>query len=306
MNERRPTLEDVARVAGVSRATVSFVLNQSPGQTISPTTSARVRTAARELGYVPHAIARALREGTSRLILLELTGLSEGEALRSFVQGMRQELALNGHALLLHAAEVGDDESGLIETVRPRAVVTPGANDRPGTEATDGGWTDGLAAHSRVQIEHLATTGHRVIAVAVPEPAHRIAHLRLRFATESAEQLHLDQPAVLRLPADRAGTCEAIRSLRTTHPDVTAIAAFDDEVAVRALAAITDLGLTSPDDLAVIGFDDAGRGEFTVPPLTSVRIDADAFGRRAARQALCLDVADLTPDAAVVVRRATA
>ena len=70
---QRVTLNDVAAASGVSRATASFVLRDSPNQSISAATRERVRQAARDLGYVPHAIARALREGSSRIVVLRPT-----------------------------------------------------------------------------------------------------------------------------------------------------------------------------------------------------------------------------------------
>lgn len=87
---------------------------------------------------------------------------------------------------------------------------------------------------------------------------------------------------------------------------MTAIAALDDAIGARTLTALHDLGLTAPDDLAVIGYDDAAYGELTTPALTTVRIDADAHGRLAARNALGLDASDLTPTPGHVIVRQSA
>ena len=76
---------------------------------------------------------------------------------------------------------------------------------------------------------------------------------------------------------------------------MTAVAAFDDDVALRVLAAMRDLGLAAPGDLAVIGFDDNGYGALATPALTTVHIDAEAHGRQAARAVLGLDIGDLSP-----------
>jgi len=78
----------------VSRATVSFVLNATPNQTISPATRERVLQAVRDLGYKPHSIAKALREGASRVVIMHIdTGL-EGNYSRSYIRGLDQELGL--------------------------------------------------------------------------------------------------------------------------------------------------------------------------------------------------------------------
>ena len=78
MSEKRVTLRDVAAAAGVSRATAGFVLSDAPGIAISAATRQRVRDTARDLGYVPHSIARALREGSSRIIVLSVNYGYEG------------------------------------------------------------------------------------------------------------------------------------------------------------------------------------------------------------------------------------
>lgn len=84
---------------------------------------------------------------------------------------------------------------------------------------------------------------------------------------------------------------------------MTAIAAFNDDVALRTLTALHDLGLGAPGDLAVIGFDDTEYGALVTPALTTVHIDAESHGRLAARAALGLDSTGLEPVPARVVVR---
>ena len=98
---KRVTLSDVAAASGVSRATVSFVLRNSPDQSISPATRERVRQAAPDLGYVPHGIARALLEGSSRIVVLTLDAALEGHYARSYIHGLDSELAEHDHVLLV-------------------------------------------------------------------------------------------------------------------------------------------------------------------------------------------------------------
>jgi DNA-binding LacI/PurR family transcriptional regulator len=85
-----------------------------------------------------------------------------------------------------------------------------------------------------------------------------------------------------------------------------AVAAFGDDVALRALTALRDLGLTGPGDLAVIGFDDTEYGALTTPALTTIHIDAEDHGRQAARAILGLDSADLPHAPGQVVARESA
>src|SRR6516225_9965879 len=139
---KRVTLTDVAAASGVSRATVSFVLRNSPDQSISPATRERVRQAARDLGYVPHGIARALREGSSRI-----------------------------HVLLVRYEHPSSQSAKqMLDAIAPRAVLRFGEAYLTGHELDDsgGGWRDGLAAHVAAQLGYLADRGHASIALALP------------------------------------------------------------------------------------------------------------------------------------------
>jgi DNA-binding LacI/PurR family transcriptional regulator len=319
----RVTLKDVAAASGVSATTASFVLNRVTGQTIPPATQERVRRAAAELGYVPHGSARALREGSSRLVLLNAGELPIAGSLRSFIDGLDAELSAHEHTLLVRHGRT--DDAALrraTETADPRAVIDLArlyAADDP--DRLDGGWIDGLAAHTATQIDHLTGLGHTRIGFAMPadDRLTRIARLRLQQARAVARARGLPPPAEFNLDNHTATTTTAAEAVTTgavtagtvtagagTAGTVTAVAAFDDETALRLLSAMADRGLTAPADLAVIGFDDTGHGEFWRPALTTVRIDAEAYGRRAARAVLGLPTGDTPPAPSTVVVRSTA
>src|SRR5580693_546316 len=120
----RATLNDVAAASGVSRATASFVLRDSPGQSISAGTRERVREAARTLGYVPNGLARALREGTSRIVLFTIDVALDGNYARSYISGLDAELAAHEHVLLVRYARSPDTAERLVlDTIVPRAVL---------------------------------------------------------------------------------------------------------------------------------------------------------------------------------------
>jgi DNA-binding LacI/PurR family transcriptional regulator len=273
----RTTLKDVARLSGVSPATVSFVLNGTPGQTIPKQTRERVQDAARTLEYAPHRVARALREGSSRVVVLSVGVLPGGNSLDGFVHGLRDELARNGYALALHAGRPDDALAGeFLAALAPRAVIDIVGNYAEGTSSDrDGGWVDGIAAHTDTQMRYLAERGHTNIAFAVPLETtfERLVELRLRYATEAAQGLELSPPVVLELSTDGSRARASLAKLRGEHPEVTAVAAFDDEVGLRVLAAMSDLELRAPADLAVIGFDEGRYGGLWRPSLTTVRIE---------------------------------
>jgi DNA-binding LacI/PurR family transcriptional regulator len=291
----RVTLKDVAAASGVSATTASFVLNQVTGQTIPPVTQERVRRAAAELGYVPHSSARALREGSSRLVLLNAGHLPVAGSLRSFIDGLDGELTGHGHTLLVRHGPT--DPASLrqaVQTADPRAVIDLALlYAAPDPDRFDGGWIDGLATHTATQIDHLVALGHTRIGFAMPADPHlrRIAELRLDQAGTVARAHGLTPPAPFDL---------------TRRGDVTAVAAFDDGVALALLSAMADAGLTAPGDLAVIGFDDTGYGALWRPALTTVHIDAAGYGRRAGRAVLGLPVDAAPPAPSRVVVRASA
>ena len=313
MGDRRATLKDVATASGVSATTVSFVLNRTEGQTISAATRERVETTARQLGYAPHGLARALREGTSRLVLLSVDRAWGGGSLQGFVRGLRDELGTHGYALVVHADEgagsgAEDERSRSLAGLRPHAVLDLAGPYAEEDDEADGGWVSGLAAHSLLQLEHLAGQGHEHIALARPERirGNRVRAARLRYAHESARRLGLPALRELMVPADARQAARALATLGDSAPALTAIAGFDDETALRVLAAMSDLGLTAPQDLAVIGFDEGRHGALWRPALTTVRIEAEIFGRRAARSVLGLELGDWPVAPSSVVRRDTA
>ncbi|GHH69466.1 LacI family DNA-binding transcriptional regulator [Promicromonospora soli] len=315
MGERRVTMRDVAKASGVSPATVSFVLNNVTEQHISPATRDRVTTAARELGYVPHAIAKALREGTSRIVLLALPAGIRGPGLDAYTRGLDDELARHGHVLLVrHGSSLHGTLASVIATVSPRAVIDLSglyreAADGPAAEpvtSNDGGWIDGLAAHTLVQLRHLTRAGHTSIAVALPPDDSgwaRLARVRLHFAREAAARIGLAEPPTLTIPEDAAEAARAVRDFRREFPSVSAVAAFDDAVAMHLLSVLHGLDVAVPGQLAVIGFDAVEYGSFATPALTSVHIDAQSYGQRAARTVLGLEPPSEPPAPATVIVR---
>jgi DNA-binding LacI/PurR family transcriptional regulator len=192
-----------------------------------------------------------------------------------------------------------------LDAIAPRAVLRFADAYLTGHELEDsgGGWRDGLAAHIALQVGHLADRGHRTIAVALPERANPLAESRLHFTVEVAAKLGIAPPAWFPVPRSREAAAIALRDFRGRHPAVTAIAAHDDDVALRVLTAATDLGLKVPGDLAVIGHDETEHGALATPALTTVRVDTETYGRQAARAILGLPPGDLAPAPARIITR---
>ncbi|WP_405725427.1 LacI family transcriptional regulator [Streptomyces sp. NBC_01537] len=302
----RATAKDVARASGVSQTTVSFVLNDAAGH-VSQETRERVQQAARALGYVPNGSAQALRKGASRIVLLNVEGIPTGSSLGGYIHGLDAELASHNHVLLvLHGHLSSQALSDVAQAVSARAVIDLSNAGHADALATDTHTSlDAFSAQADVPVRHLVDRGHRHIATVLPDTPElqALAGLRERLIRQAAHTAGLDGCPTLVLPSSLGPAEERLRSFRAEHPEVTAVVAYNDDLALVTLAAMRRIGLRAPADLAVIGFDDTPHGALFSPALTTVHIDAEAIGRIAARKALGLPAADTTPEPARVIVR---
>lgn len=306
---KRSTSADVAREAGVSPTTVSYVMNNRPGQSIPEETRRRVFDAARRLEYHPLASARALAAGRSNLVLLSIPELPIGASINRFVQELAASLAEHGLTLVTHLmaahgrplAEVCAtlDVSAVLgfdafdpETVDALhrlgvSVVLPEGVDRP----------ELMIRVGRMQAEHLIARGHRRIGYALPDHPGLLpmAQERLRGVQDACAEADLPAPLALAAGLEIAESAHAVAQWR--EADVTGICAFHDETAMGVLAGLRRLGLEAPAALAVIGADDIPTARVAAPPLTTIQFDLREAGRHRA-EAVIARLAGLEPPAA--------
>lgn len=121
---RRVTASDIARSLGISRATVGFVLNDTPGQTISEATRVRVLDEAKRLGYRPHTAARALASGRTRIVLLVLPDWPLDFRLRRNIEEASLALDEAGYALITYTPHPTGQSRPLWETLQPDVVIS--------------------------------------------------------------------------------------------------------------------------------------------------------------------------------------
>ncbi|MFC9430231.1 LacI family DNA-binding transcriptional regulator [Streptomyces sp. NPDC056987] len=286
---RRPTVSDVARLSGVSPATVSYVLNKSPGQKISAATSERVRRAAEQLGYVPNAAASTLRRGHSRVVLVVIDTLNVGHTNARSVEPLVEAITSCGLTALTYSLTSEDDLLGVVRTLQPFAVATlaftsgavrqsllaVGARHVIGLNTAEGEdlgpARPGEAAIGRTQVRHLVGRGRGKIVYVIPDGSPRlpIARARLRGAQEECAHQGLSAPLVLSLPMDRRAMADALSSLASLR-GAGGVAASDDRMGIAVLGAMADVGWSAPGDLAVVGADNFAESAFAVPALTSV------------------------------------
>ncbi|WP_456825821.1 LacI family DNA-binding transcriptional regulator [Cellulomonas sp. P5_E12] len=311
----RLTSADVARESGVSRTTVSYVLNGKDGVTIPEATRQRVRDAAERLGYTPSAAARALRSGKSDLVLCVLPDWTIGPVIDTLLDHLTSELADRGLAVLVHHARGPRPLSELWHAVTPRAVLGLGpfaeADERAmrlagikvvgsalDVDSHPGTFSAPQTEIGRLQVEHLADRGHRVLAYASPSDARLTAFAERRLAgvTLECERRGLPAPRVHEVDLDTASAASAVRSWRAGESPATAVAAYNDEVALAVLSGLRAEGLRVPADVAVIGVDDIPAARLAAPALSTVwqALDAQA-GYLAAAVIAALDELEPPP-----------
>jgi len=296
------TIKDVARLAGVSVATVSRVYNDS--DLVRDDTRERVQLVAQQLGYSPHGAARSLitsRTHTLGVLLPDLYGEFFSEVIRGIDQRAQQE---GYHVLVSSAREGGQPLEAALRSMRGRVdgliVMSPdmnaGASRRGLPERfpvvllncppTDTGYDSlGIANFegAAAMVRHLAGQGHRRIAIIRGAEQNFDAAERLRGYRAAVAELGLDADPGLELPGDfsEAAGHAAARQLLALSQRPTAVFAANDGMAIGALAALRDAGVRVPGEVAVAGFDDIPMARYVDPALTSVHVDISALGGRA-------------------------
>lgn len=296
----------MAEASGVSRATVSYVLNDVVNQAISTETSRRVREAAGRLGYAPYAPARALRSGRSDVILFLIPEWPIGPAIASLIEHLSTRLADTSLTLVVHAhPRSARPVSDLWKTIAPAAVINHQALSAA-EEATArragmlvvtpvfqprGGKTFRPFQRriGELQVKHLVEAGHRRLGFALPDDDRLPAFStpRLEGATRACVQYGLPRPAALTVPLDAAAAGHAVARWLAEEPRVTAVCAYNDETGLAVLAGMRTQGVTAPQDLAVIGVDDIPAARLNAPALTTVATGMAVFGDHLADLVSC-------------------
>jgi len=303
---RRVTTYDVAREAGVSRTTVSHILNNHPRVTLSQKTRERVLAAARKLGYVPNSAAQMLVTGRSQTIGLVLSRpdlVAIDAFVPTMISGLNEACRVHGYRLLMEA--IRDPESadayldlakskridGLI-VINPRKgdvalrkvieskfpIVIFGSSGHPRENSIG---TDDKEASCQATA-HLLSLGHRRIAHISYAPLAYVP-ARRRFEGYRKAMRAANVSPNEELFAEGDFTCEsgylAARKILASNAKPTAVFAGNDTIAFGAMTAVREAGFSIPEEFAVVGYDDIPAAAFACPPLTTVRSHALEQGR---------------------------
>ena len=301
---KRPTSQQVAELAGVSRTTVSFVLNKVAG--IPPATRARVLKAARDLDYVPDAAARTLASGRTHTLGLIIHGAPQLE-VDAFLPRLLSSLFLAtreyGFQVIVDVVEDFTKDSAYLDLARGKQIdgliiVNPRTEDRGLHRLIDEGYPVvvlGTVKHageysvvhvpsSKEIVEHLIALGHRHIAyITFAGNEFSTSNSRLSNYQRALQAASLAaDPALVRYGNYSAESgYVAMKSLLARHSNLSAVSAGNDTIALGAMAAVRAAGLRVPEDIAVVGYDDIPVAAFSNPALTTVKTPALEQGRLA-------------------------
>ena len=317
----RPTSRDVARLAGVSRTTVSLVLNNVPDVHISPETRQRVLEAARQLNYYPDASARRLVSGrTSTIALVWHRGpdqMYRDAFLPGLLQGATRAARRYGYYILFRPMEPDEPDDAWVELARGRhtdglILSGPRSDDtalldlhREGFPLVLHGQLPGADIPSvdvdneqgaMTAVRHLLALGHRRIGMITNAPlAYTASRQRLEGYRRALEEagLPFDEDRVRYGNFDEESGRQAMESLLSLEERPTAVFIASDMVAIGALRALQEHGLRAPEDIAIVSFDDIATARYLTPALTTVHVPAFGLGWSAAELLIRIIEGDL-------------
>ncbi|MDA8311427.1 MAG: LacI family DNA-binding transcriptional regulator [Actinomycetota bacterium] len=309
----RPTQRDVARLAGVSQATVSYVLT-GRGGLLNDSTQARVRAALDALGYTPNVLARGLR-GVRTALFGAIARDFRHPSIVAVIDALVRAARVVGYEMIVSTTEasapdtlnlamlmkeqlcdgvalVGDvpDESVLWdrygEIALPAVGVLQGSRPLPVANVT----VDNQAG-ATLALEHLLALGHSRIAFIGAGWIHG-SRERRRVVEQFRAAGRLTGSAEFIIDTENTpeGGAHALETLWQLPEHPTALFAATDTVAIGVLARAAELGISVPQDLSVVGFDNIAHSAFLVPALTTVAQPFEAI----AHQAIGLLVAGAT------------
>ncbi|MCK6629458.1 MAG: LacI family transcriptional regulator [Anaerolineae bacterium] len=325
------TIKDIAKVAGVSHTTVSRALNGNPA--ISFETTERIQQLARQMGYVPSAVAQSLLSRRTQTIGMVITTIADPFIVQ-VVEGAEQIAQEAGYSIFLNTSHNNpDQEMAVVETFQRRRVdaiiVT---SSRVGSlyssqldqikvpivlinNQEEGEFLYSVAVDNfqgaQLATEHLLTLGHRRIGYVGAADRPKSNGQRLEGYATAFKQagLALDPALVISLPAntDLERGRASLETLRTAH--ATAAFCYNDLTAIGLLLECHQQGIAVPQELSIIGFDDIEPALYTTPTLTTIHQPRFKLGQLAMTMTLKLldgqEVQDQRLPCNLIVREST-
>lgn len=298
------TMKDVARLAGVSTSTVSYVINNN--RFVSPAVREKVTSAVRQLNYAPSALARSLKLNQTRTIGMLLTA-SSNPFYSEVVRGVERSCYERGYSLVLCNTE-GDEArmnhsletlmqkrvDGLLimctESHRPSADIL---RRYPGVPAVMMDWApfewgkdiiqDNALLGGKMATRHLISRGYTRIACITGPLDKTPSRMRLEGYRQAMEHAGLPIPKAWIISSDFEfqGGFNAMNELLALRPPPQAVFTCNDAMAVGVYHALYQAGMTIPQEMAVVGYDDIELARYMTPPLSTVHQPKDELGELA-------------------------
>lgn len=308
MKEKRVTSEDVARKAGVSRTTVSLVLNDVQGVQISDETRRRVIETAKALKYVPDAAAQALASRRAQTVGLILTRsphhIASDTFLTQILDGLIRAIHIQGMRLLLDIVEPEHQKEAYLQLVRAKHIdgillSGPRLDDDalqsleeerfptvligqlPDTDLCSVDVDNRSAA--RMAVDYLIDLGHKRIACITNAPIfYNASSERLNGYKDALRKakLAIDDDLICYGDFDPQSGYQEMQKLLNLSTPPTAVFVASDVVAFGAMAAIRERGLRIPENISLVGFDDVPFSRYMEPPLTTIHLPTEELARR--------------------------
>jgi len=337
VKNKRVTSQDVADLAGVSRTTVSLVLNEVKGISISPETQQKVRDAAEQLGYIPNATAQALATRRAKAIGLVMTRsphhIASDTFLPQILGGLLEVIKQNKLHLLIESVEPEHQDRVYLELAHANHIdgmilLTPRIDDAALRRLEE------IEAHSvvmgklensnlysidvdnqlaaRKATQYLIDIGHRKIACISNAPASfSSAYERVLGYKDAllASGISPKESMIRYADFDPQSGFDCMKSLLASGQDFTAVFVASDNVAMGVKSALREAGLRIPEDISIMGFDDIPWARYSDPPLTTVRLPAQKLASEACSLLLDLmkgsepEERNLVLDTELVVRK---
>jgi DNA-binding LacI/PurR family transcriptional regulator len=303
MSPSRPTIRDVARLAGVSHQTVSRVINGSSD--VTPDTRDRVKVAILELGYRPSAIARSMARGKTHTLACIAPNLTDF-TFASIIEGAEIEARSHGYFLLSSSAADVASFADLIEELVGRGrvdgllIINPYADARYEYVPANFPFVF-VGAHAREEAicsvslddektayeatRHLVSLGHTKIALVTGPMEEDCSKDRTSGYTRALQEAGLELDEGMIIEGDWSATSgqDALFALTEENRLPSAVFAQNDRMALGVMHAARDMGLRVPEQLAVIGVDDMPLASYFDPPLTTMKQDMPRIGQEATR-----------------------
>jgi DNA-binding LacI/PurR family transcriptional regulator len=293
--DARATSRDVAKLAGLSRTTVSQILNGRDAR-FPEETRARVAAAATELNYRPSRAGRALVSGVSDLIVIVIPNVTIGKRLQETIA----RIATDSEAMGLNAVirYAGTDMEATITTIidlRPTVVFHLGALDADAIRRVEASGTRVLPstppeeANATAFDRHIGALQTREL---LKRPLAKLVYAmhadevalygpaRARGVTEEAHALGVGDVEIVDVPMQLDAAIQVLAPLLSNRSGTVGVACYNDDVALAVLAVARELGLSVPGDVTVVGVDRTDVGQLVRPRLTSIAINVPAIDAR--------------------------